>query len=451
MINHLRAFVGAVLRIKPQDKVPPEVARNFPHNVMVNTLDLMAFFFADSFVSINTIMPVFAATLTDNPIVIGLMPAIANAGWFLPQLFLVGYVSSLKKKLPFTLKMSVLERLPYLLLPIFALLVPSLGKDLAVPLLIFIMILRGLGGGLTALPWQEMIATVIPITHRSRFFGFSRVAGQMMGVLGSTIAVLVLSKLAYPYNYAVGFSIAVVSQWISFFFFSRNREPQPEPEASATDVNKQPSEVVPDAVNFKLFGHILKTDHNLQRYLVARALLFIGGMGAAYLAVYGLKRFSLDDGTAPIFTALIFLSGMAGYVFFGGIGDRVGPKKVVMISQLIWLLAMAVVLFAPNIGLYYLAFALFGSNSAGMVLGDSILVMELGDEKHRAAYLGLTRTLTGVFVLMAPFFAGWLVEKFSYPVMFAVSTVFTVLGTVLFARVKDRPRHREVVEEAMNA
>lgn len=475
MFTRIRSFAGAALRIKPQDHVPPNVARNFPHNVLFNTLDLMAFFFADTFVSINTIMPVFAATLTDNPIIIGLIPAIANAGWFLPQLFMAGYVSSLKKKLPFTLRMGVLERLPYLLLPIFALFVPQLAKSQAVTLLILIMILRGLGGGLTALPWQELIATVIPITHRSRFFGFSRVLGQFMGVIGSAIAALVLSRLAYPLNYAVGFSITVVAQWISFYMFSKNREPEPEPtpletspaqietvvslqaECAVNDTailglaeqGTQPNSAPRKMIDFSLFGCILKSDVNLRRYLLARSLLFIGGMGAAFLAVYGLKKFSLDDGTAAIFTGLIFMSGIVGNAIFGVLGDRIGPKKVVMIAQVIWLAAMALVLLAPSAGIYYLVFVMFGINSAGMVLGDSILVMELGDVKHRATYLGLTRTLTGVFVLLAPFLAGWLVKGFSYPVMFGVSVVFTVVGTLLFARVKDQPRHREVVEDAL--
>ena len=47
--------------------------------------------------------------------------------------------------------------------------------------------MSALGSGLIALSWQELIATVIPITHRSRFFGFSRVVGQTMGIIGSDV------------------------------------------------------------------------------------------------------------------------------------------------------------------------------------------------------------------------------------------------------------------------
>jgi hypothetical protein len=56
-----------------------------------------------------------------------------------------------------------------------------------------------------------------------------------------------------------------------------------------------------------------------------------------------------------------------------------------------------------------------------------------------------------VFVLLAPFTAGWLVEGFGYPLMFVLSIFFTILGTLLFRGVKDRPRHRELVEVELKA
>ena len=36
MFNRLRMFAGNALRIRPQDRVPQEVARNFQHNVLLN-------------------------------------------------------------------------------------------------------------------------------------------------------------------------------------------------------------------------------------------------------------------------------------------------------------------------------------------------------------------------------------------------------------------------------
>jgi Major Facilitator Superfamily. len=101
---------------------------------------------------------------------------------------------------------------------------------------------------------------------------------------------------------------------------------------------------------------------------------------------------------------------------------------------------MLVAILARSEWVYYLVFLLFGLNTAGMVLGDSILVMELGEEKLRPTYLGMARSLTGIFVLIAPVFAGAVVEAFGYQVMFSVCLVLTLVGAVFISRVKDIPR-----------
>jgi hypothetical protein len=69
---------------------------------------------------------------------------------------------------------------------------------------------------MTALPWQELQAKVIPITHRARFWGMSRVVAQIAGFIGSLLAAFVLSTLPYPQKFALCFALAIIAQWISF-------------------------------------------------------------------------------------------------------------------------------------------------------------------------------------------------------------------------------------------
>ena len=86
--------------LPPEANVHPEIARRFRRNFIVNMCDMMTWLFGASFVSVNAILPVFAAHLTPSPLVIGLIPALTDAGWFLPQLFLAPYVERLPRKLP---------------------------------------------------------------------------------------------------------------------------------------------------------------------------------------------------------------------------------------------------------------------------------------------------------------------------------------------------------------
>ncbi|MEL7645964.1 MAG: MFS transporter [Anaerolineaceae bacterium] len=454
MANRLKSFLTGFLTIRPEDEVPQSVAKNFRHNVTMGSLDLMFFIFGDSFGSITTIMPVFAATLTKSPLLIGLIPAIANFGWYMPQMFLSSYVSGLKRKHPFAVRLAVVERIPYIFFPLLALLVPGLPKATALIWLFILITWRGLASGLIALPWQEVMASVIPITHRARFYGISRVLAQLMGILSSVIATIFLSRLPYPQNYALCFATAVAAQWVSFYFYSRMREPACEEEIPASTDLDTGADQLPEQeegkparkiLDLELFSAILKRDKNFRYYLIGRSVIFLGAMSSGFLAVYGIQRFNLSDSRAAVFTALLYFSGIIGYSVGGVLGDKVGPKRIVVVSVLIWAIGMVVAILARSEWVYYLVFLMFGLNTAGMVLGDSILVMELGEEKLRPTYLGMARSLTGVFVLVAPVFAGALVEAFGYNAMFTVSLALTLLGAAIISRVKDIPRRTRLL------
>ena len=439
MANRLRYLISNLFRIRPEDNVPVSVAQNFRHNVIINTLDISFFFMADSFWNINTIMPVFAATLTDNPFIIGLMPAIVNAGWFLPQMFIASKVSHTPRILPLSVRLGVFERIPYLLFPLLALAIPLIGKSTALILLILLMTWRGVAGGMSALPWQEVMARVIPLSHRARFFGFSRVFGQGAGILGSVLSGVILATLTYPRNYALGFAIAVLIQWLSFASYIQNREPEPEQtNLPVLDPNQSKPKI--PAIDFSMFGRILKKDANFRLYLIARSISFIGNMATAFIAVYAIKAFHLPDEQAAVFTGVILASGVLGYAFWGAVGDRIGPKKIMVLSFACWFVALLFAIFSKSIWLYYLVFSLFGLYQSGVGVGDSMLIMELGEESLRPTYLGMGRTLTGSFLLLAPVLAGSLVARFDYNIMFVVSAFFVSIATLLMTRVKDVPR-----------
>ncbi len=435
MVNRVRYLLSNLFRIRPEDNVPVSVAQYFRHNVIFNTLDISFFFIADSFWNINTIMPVFAATLTDNPFIIGLMPAIVNAGWFLPQMFLATRVTHNTKILPLSIRLGVFERIPYLLFPFLALAIPFIGNSTALILLILLMTWRGVAGGMSALPWQEVMARVIPLSHRARFFGFSRVFGQGAGILGSVLSGVILATLTYPRNYALGFGIAVIIQWLSFASYSQNREPEPE-KLTVSVPDSDESKPKKPALDFSMFGRILKKDGNFRLYLLARSISFFGNMATAFIAVYAIKAFRLPDEQAAVFTGVILASGVLGYA----IGDRIGPKKIMVLSFICWFAALIVAIISNSIWLYYLVFALFGLYQSGVGVGDSMLIMELGEESLRPTYLGMGRTLTGSFLLLAPVLAGSLVARYDYIIMFIVSAFFVSIATLLMTRVKDVPR-----------
>ena len=144
------SWLNRFFTLPPAVNLDPEVARHFRRNFIVNALDVTNWLFGASFVSVNAILPVYASHLTDSPIVIGLIPALTDAGWFLPQLFLAPLVERLPRKLPVVAWLGALERVPYFVLPFAVLWFDRLPRSTVVILFIVLMFWKSIGSGISA-------------------------------------------------------------------------------------------------------------------------------------------------------------------------------------------------------------------------------------------------------------------------------------------------------------
>ena len=211
----------------PDDgSILPEVRKNFKRNFFANLLDAGFWFFGESFAAAYTILPVFMSTLTDSPILIGLIPALEGAGWVLPQLFLAKTLEGRDRRMPIVRVFGIFDRLPFLFLAVGAFLIPSVDKKSALIIFLIIYGIKVFSAGLVALPWQELIATVIPVSHRGRYWGYSLILGKLMGLGSTAITGILLVSIAYPYNYATMFLIGFITVSISYIFLNLNIEPE---------------------------------------------------------------------------------------------------------------------------------------------------------------------------------------------------------------------------------
>ena len=85
-------------------------------NAVALGIDFGLFLVGLSFASQSTILPAFVAHLGASNLIIGAIPALMTLGWNLPSLFAAGYTESLAQKLPFVLRYTIWERLPFLVL-----------------------------------------------------------------------------------------------------------------------------------------------------------------------------------------------------------------------------------------------------------------------------------------------------------------------------------------------
>jgi MFS family permease len=425
-----------LLHLPREAGVDDEIARNFPRNFVVNSLDSVSWILGDSFISITTILPVYARHLTSSTLVIGLIPALADLGWFLPQMFMAPLVERRPRKYPLVIGLGALERLPYLVLPFAVFWLNGLPRASAVGFFILLMAWKSTSSGIVAIPWQEMIAKIIPVSHRGRFFGVSQLSGQVIGVAGAALAGLLLAHFAYPLNFALCFGASAFGVWLSYFFLSQVREParQVPPEGHARGQYG------------KRLLKILRSDANFRTYLVSRWFSYLGGMATGFIALYAVIKYSLPDSTAGVFTGILFAAGAVGYLVWGPLGDRLGHKHVMELSALLWAAALGTALataFFPMPWGLYLVFVLLGVSSAGNLLSDLSMAMEFGPEGERPTYIGLARSLTGPALFIAPLLAGWVIQSYGYAVMFSVSLLFCLTGLWMLRQAVQDPRFLE--------
>ena len=407
----------------------PEVVKHIKRNFFANILDAGFWFFGDSFVAAYTILPVFMSTLTDSPILIGMIPALEGAGWFLPQLFLAKHLESKNRRLPLVLKLGIFDRVPYLFLALGAYLVLKLDQKVAIVLFLLFYGIKVFSSGLVALPWQELIATVIPVSHRGRYWGFSLILGKLLGMFGAIIAGLMLAKITYPLNYAYMFLVGFICVAISYIFLSLNIEP---------DINRQTF-----AKTINVWGRIkviLDANKNFAVFLVNRGFVFLSFMGLGFVTVYGIEKFHLPISYSAIFTAVMLIAEIVGFGIWGTIGDKDGYKRVIEVCNLFLIVGLVALLFVDSIWGLYIVFGIISFAHSGEFIADQNIAMEFGKEADRPTYIGMSKTLIGPFLLVAPIIGGGIVKLWGYKSMFLTALIISMIAFVIIKFFVEEPR-----------
>lgn len=392
-------------------------------------MDAGFWFFGDSFVAAYTILPVFMSTLTDSPILIGLIPALEGAGWFLPQLFLAKHLENKNRRLPLVLKLGILDRLPFLLLALGTFFILKIDQNIAVVVFIIIYGIKVFSSGLVALPWQELIATVIPVSHRGRYWGYALILGKSMGLIGAILAGLMLSNIAYPLNYSYMFLTGFICVAISYIFLTLNIEPEIERQAPAKDINI-----------WRRIKEILSANKNFRIYLINRGVVFLSFMGLGFITVYGLQKFTLPVSYSAIFTGVMLVSEIVGYGVWGTIGDKDGYKRVIEYCNLFLIIGLFALLWVETVWGLYLVFGIISFAHSGEYIADQNIAMEFGSEKDRPTYIGMSKTLTGPVFLAAPIIGGSLVKLWGYQNMFLTALIISTIAFVIIKFFVEEPR-----------
>jgi MFS family permease len=413
-----------------------EADQNLRYNFTVNILDGGFFGMAMGFTSFSTVLPLFVSTMTSSAILIGLIPAIHAVGWQFPQLFMVRTSSRQKRYLPLVMKLTIHERLPYLGLVIVAGLMSSLGMRLALLLTFLMLIWQGLGGGFTAIPWQSLVAKIIPDRWRGTFFGTQAGISNLFAIGSGILAGVILDHLDMPRSFALCFMLNFGAMLVSMFYLGLTREGE-----------NPPPENVPaqGAVQVGLMD-ILRRNVNFRWFLVVRMLSQFATMGFAFYMVYAVWQFEMSKTAAGIMTGVMLAAQIAINPLMGWLGDRWSHRGVMGIGLASAALSAATAWLASSQDWFYLVVLLAGVANVAIWTIAMVMTLEFGNLAERQAYIGLSNTLIAPATILAPLFGGWLADYAGYLATFQVSAWCGVVAVlVIFLRLRDPRRASKTV------
>lgn len=416
-------------------EISAEAEQNYRWNFTVNLLDGASFWFGLSFFSSATVIPLFIIQLTDSPLIIGIVAMIAQGSWFIPQLFTANGIERLARKKPVVVNLGFfLERVPVWVTALAALLAfwSPLGA-----LLLFIMAYawHGLGAGIIATAWQDMIARCFPVAKRGRFFGLTMFLGAGTGMLAASASAWFLETFPFPQNFVYTFSLAALFITISWVFLALTREPV-QPSKVPRQSNRQYWRTLPN---------IVRQDDNYRRFLLGRLLMALGGMGTGFITVTAVKQWQVSNSTVGLYTLAMLLGQTAGNLFFGLLADRRGHKLSLELSAIAGMGAFLIAWLAPAANWYFAVFVFLGISTGGIIVSGILVVMEFCAPEKRPTYVGLTNTGVGVISVMAPLLGALLASQ-SEAWLFALCAVVFLLSYIILHWRVQEPRNAMLAE-----
>jgi MFS family permease len=421
--------------------------RDEKFNFAVLVGDVACFFIGFAFLDSSTALPALVDRLGGTATFLGLLGAIRQGGYFLPQLFVAHRIQGRTRYLPFLLRVAFTGRFCILLAAFVVFAFGARFPALALGALGLAWCASWVADGMGGVPWTAIVGKVVPAERRGRLFATTQIVsgvGRLL-VAGAVGALLAGRVAPFPISHGLLVLGCAVFIGLSWVFLALIREP--------------PGEVaIEDPEARGGFGTFLRElpQRFRERPAFARLTLIqiLASVGTAtmpFLIGYAetrnvvteipgwlLDRFpSLQSGGLPgLFLAQQTVGLLLLAPIWGMVSDRQGPRKTLMailgmslISPLM-ILAGCVVRGA-ELPLFLVAYFCFGAAQDGWVIITNYL-LEAVPAEEQPTYIGLLNAGSAPALLL-PLIAGVIVNTSGAPAVFVFAAILILIG-YLFAR-----------------
>jgi MFS family permease len=375
------------------------------------TLDGAAFS-AMSGLTANYITP-FALALKATTMQIGLLASVPNLVMSLSQLAspkLTERAGSRKGLILPVVFMHALMWIPILL-------VPFIFPEPQAWWLIILVTITGIFGALGNPAWGSMMADLVPMKIRGRYFSFrSRISGLV--ALGFSFAAGGILEI-FTDNVFIGFIIlfggAIIFRLLSFYFLANMYEPE------YTDHSGQKKSIV------EIVKHMGTS--NLGRFTLFVALMsFAQNLASPFFSVYMLRDLGFSYVIFMLCSSSNAVSNLAFQTFWGRRADRYGNIKIVKITA--YMMPIIPLLWLLNANPFYIMGAQVYSGIvwSGFTLATTNFLYDASDSENRAKYIAVFNATNGVGACVGALVGGSIALYVPVIFNFNLQTMFLISG-----------------------
>lgn len=399
-------------------------------------MDGALFGLAMSFVSFNTILPVFIQQVGGSDVAIGSVPVLWTIGMNFPQAIVIRLTNSRNPVKPLVLRFGLLNRYSFLAVGVFTFFfVKNMPTTISVSLLLALIFFTAVTGSFGGPVWFHLFTKTTPMKLRGKLLAIRQLLSSSLGIFGGSVVTFILATFAFPTNFALLFFIAYLLSMASYMYLRKLKEPV----AESNYLDPPPASTFADG------RAILMRDTNFRNFLLADAFTLMSMSASAFYAVYAIEKFNVPASYAGTFTVIVMAGMVAGNSIFGYLADSLGHKMTLIVLALSSVAASVVAIFAGNILMYGFTFFFMSWTVGLQVISRLSFVVELCSEAERQTYIGLTNTITAPTVAVGILF-GWMARVYGFPIMFAMAALTGLLAAVWLyffvhdPRIEDRMR-----------
>lgn len=429
--------------VKELDASSDIAIRHLRRNFTLGVLNGALFQFFSALVSPSLVLPLFVSYLTDSHLLVGLIPSIQDAGWFLPQLVASRYIQHRAQKKVYYSAMAIVRTISWGLLTMALF---TLGGSRLLLLVVFFSLLMvySLSDGVAGISFMDIVGKAIPVTRRGAFFGSRNFFGGILAFTGGFIVKYALdqSGCPFPTNFGLLFTLSFLALLVALFAFTQVVEPVGPVHGGEVALLQQ----------FRRALEIVEDDIRYRRFLFLRLCLMATQMAMPFYILYARDRLGIPEGMVGLYISAMTVVSVGSNLVWSRISDRRSNKLLIQIASVLGLSIPLSALLIPHLPgpfspvslgyLFGVVFGLLGAYTAGAQIGNINFLLEISPADERPIYVGFVNTLLGI-ALIASAIGGVIVEVAGFDVLFSLTLAFYALAFGLSFTLRD-PREEVV-------